>query len=42
LTLNLEVEVGQTIDVFDVLDAFNVKLLIFQNDMWVEIIKVHD
>jgi hypothetical protein len=33
LTLILEVDVGQAIDVFDVLDAFDAKLIIFQNNM---------
>jgi hypothetical protein len=40
LTLTLEVEVGQAIDVFDVLDAFHVELFIFQNNIQVEVIKV--
>jgi hypothetical protein len=42
LTLNLEVEVGHAIDVFDALDAFDVKIFIFQKNMWVEVIKVHN
>jgi hypothetical protein len=33
LTLTLEVEVGQAIDVFDALDAFDAKLIIFLNNM---------
>jgi hypothetical protein len=33
LTLILEVEVGQVIDVFYALDAFDVELVIFQNNM---------
>jgi hypothetical protein len=40
LTLTLEVEVGQVIDVFDVLDAFHVELFIFQDNIQVEVIKV--
>jgi hypothetical protein len=36
----LEVEVGQVIDVFDALDAFDVKLIIFQNNMWAKVVKV--
>jgi hypothetical protein len=40
LTLTLEVEVVQTINVFDALDAFDVELIIFQNNMWVEVAKV--
>jgi len=32
--LTLEVEVGHVIDVFDVLNAFDVELIIFQNNMW--------
>jgi hypothetical protein len=35
----LEAEVGQAIDVFVVLNAFHVELIIFQN-MWVEVVKV--
>jgi hypothetical protein len=33
LTLTLEAEARQAIDVFDALDAFDVKLIIFQNNM---------
>jgi hypothetical protein len=33
LTLTFEVEVGQAIDVFDALDALDVKFIIFQNNM---------
>jgi hypothetical protein len=40
LTLTFEVEVGQVIDVFDALDAFDVNLIIFQNNMQAEIVKV--
>jgi len=40
LTLTLEVEVGQAIDVSYVLDAFHVELFIFQNNMQVKVIKV--
>jgi len=36
----LEVEVGQAIDVFDALDAFDVKFIIFQNNMWAKVVKV--
>ncbi len=34
LTLALEVKVGQVIDVFDALDAFDVEFIIFQNNIW--------
>jgi hypothetical protein len=40
LTLILEVEVGQATDVFDVLDAFDVELIIFQNNMQAKVVKV--
>jgi hypothetical protein len=40
LTLILEVEMGHVFDVFDALDAFNVKFFIFQNIVWVEGVKV--
>jgi hypothetical protein len=33
LKLTLEVEVGHAIDVLNVLDAFDVELIIFQNNM---------
>ncbi len=33
LTVTLEVEVGQAIDFFDALDAFDVEFIIFQNKM---------
>jgi hypothetical protein len=36
----LEVEVGHVIDVFDSLDAFDIKLIIFQNNVQVEVVKV--
>jgi hypothetical protein len=36
----LEVEVGQATDVFDVLDAFDVELIIFQNNMRAKVVKV--
>jgi hypothetical protein len=36
----LEVEVGQAINVFDVLDAFDVEFIIFQNNMQIEVVKV--
>jgi hypothetical protein len=32
-------EIGQAIDVFDALDAFDVELIIFQN-MWAKVVKV--
>jgi hypothetical protein len=38
--LALEVEVGQAIDVFDTLDAFDVELIIFQNNMQTKVVKV--
>jgi hypothetical protein len=38
--LTLEVEVKHVIDVFDVLDAFDVELIIFQNNTWAKVIKV--
>jgi hypothetical protein len=34
LTLTLEAEVGQATNVFDALDAFDAKLIIFQNKTW--------
>jgi hypothetical protein len=40
LTLTLEVEVGQDIDVFDALDAFDVELINFQNNMRAKVVKV--
>jgi hypothetical protein len=40
LTLILEVEVGQATDVFDVLDAFDAELIIFQNNMRAKVVKV--
>jgi hypothetical protein len=40
LTMTLEVEVGKAIDVFDALDAFDVELIIFQNDMQIKVVKV--
>ncbi len=40
LMLTLEVEVKHVIDVFDVLDAFDVELIIFQNNTWAKVIKV--
>jgi hypothetical protein len=39
LTLILEIEVRNVIDVFDALDAFDVKLIIFQNNMQVEVVR---
>jgi hypothetical protein len=38
--LTLEVEVGQAINVFDVLDAFDAKFIIFQNNMQAKVVKV--
>jgi hypothetical protein len=38
--MTLEVEVGKTIDVFDALDAFDVELIIFQNNMQIKVVKV--
>jgi hypothetical protein len=32
--LILEAKVGHFVDVFDVLNAFDVELIIFQNNMW--------
>ncbi len=40
LMLTLEAEIKHVIDAFDVLDAFDAELIIFQNNMWVEVIKV--
>ncbi len=40
LTLILEAEVGQATDVFDALDAFDAKFIIFQNNIWVEVVNV--
>jgi len=36
----LEVKVRHANDALDVLDAFNVELFIFQNNMWMEVVKV--
>jgi hypothetical protein len=36
----LEAEVGQAIDVFDTLDAFDVELIIFQNNRQTKVVKV--
>jgi len=36
----LEVEVGHVVDVFNVLDAFDAKLIIFWNNMWTKVVKV--
>jgi hypothetical protein len=36
----LEAEVGQATDVFDALDAFDAKFIIFQNNIWVEVVNV--
>jgi hypothetical protein len=38
--LTLEVEVRHAIDVFDSLDAFDIELNIFENNMQVEVVKV--
>jgi hypothetical protein len=38
--LTLEAGIKHAIDAFDVLDTFDVELIIFQNNMWVEVIKV--
>jgi hypothetical protein len=40
LTLIFEVKVGHAINVFDVLDACDVELIIFQNNMQAEVVKV--
>ncbi len=40
--INFGREVRNVIDVFDALDAFDVKIFIFQKNMWVEVIKVHN
>jgi hypothetical protein len=40
LTLTLEVKVGHATNVFDVFDAFDAKLIIFQNNMWAKVVKV--
>jgi hypothetical protein len=39
LTLTLEVDVGQTTNVLDVLDAFDVMFFIFQNNMCAKVVK---
>jgi hypothetical protein len=36
----LEIKVGHATNVFHALDAFDVKLIIFQNNMRVEVVKV--
>jgi hypothetical protein len=40
LTLTLEVEIRQVINVLNALDAFDVELLIFQNNMQAKVVKV--
>ncbi len=40
MTLTLEAKVGHVTNVFDALDAFDVKLIIFQNNMRIEVLKV--
>jgi hypothetical protein len=40
LTQILEVKVKHANDALDALDAFNVELFIFQNNMWMEVVKV--
>jgi hypothetical protein len=39
LTLTLEVKIGQIINVLDILDAFDVELLIFQTNMQAKVVK---
>jgi len=39
-TLTLEVEMGHAIDVINVFDFFDAKVLVFQNNMRVEVVKV--
>lgn len=39
-TLTLEVEMGNAIDVINVLDFFDAKVLVFQNNVWAEVVKV--
>jgi hypothetical protein len=40
MTLILEVEMGEPINVLDVNDDFDANVFIFQNNMWVEVLKV--
>jgi hypothetical protein len=40
LTLILEAKIGHVTSVFGALDAFDVELIIFQNNMQVEVVKV--
>ncbi len=40
MTLTLEVEMGKPTNALDVIDDFDVDVFIFQNNMWVEFVKV--
>jgi hypothetical protein len=40
VTLTLEVEMGHAIDVINVLDFFDAKVLVFQNNMQAKVVKV--
>lgn len=39
LTLTLEAKMGWVLDVLYILDAFDAKVPIFQNKMWVKVVK---
>jgi hypothetical protein len=40
MTLTLEVEMGEPINALNVIDDFDADVFIFQNNMWVEVVKV--
>jgi hypothetical protein len=40
MTLTLEVEMGEPTNALDVTDDFDVDVFIFQNNMWVQVVKV--
>ncbi len=40
MTLTLEVEMGEPTNALDVIDDFDVDVFIFQNNMWVQVVKV--
>jgi hypothetical protein len=40
MTLTLEFEMGEPTNALDVIDDFDVDVFIFQNNMWVQVVKV--
>jgi hypothetical protein len=40
MTVTLEVEMGEPTNALDVIDVINVDVFIFQNNLWVEVVKV--